>query len=420
MARLTPILVLTACNLGDDLTDAPITGENPAELIYATWGTKEQLRKQDWTLLNFQKNYPSIKVNVIASRTSFEHVTDTHSLFASGSLPDLLHLPSWSAVTFYAEEVIIPLGDYMRRDGFRPSDLTPPFDVCTYGREWVALPRGNNGLYVVFYNRSRFINADLSFPTPNWTWQDFLAAAQQLTEASTSEKPGGWGTTLHGVDDAYHAWLWGNGADELLNRSGTPAINQPLAIEALQWLADLHLQHGVAPAPQHSSGSGFGDFWGGHVAMWYGPAQAELAVTKEVPFDWAIAPQPRGKLGVQGHYRPDVITMPRGTRQPDETWELAQFFIDPDVQLREWENGLWHPQAPSLVTQETYLQPTESPYDRRPGVPGAIVRARTPFMVSRIDEVRALARAEFRKLWMGTHSAKEVSETIAAKIRAIQ
>ena len=248
-----------------------------------------------------------------------------------------------------------------------------------------------------------------------------LAAAQQLTTAATSAAPARWGTTLHGIDEAYHAWLWGNGGDELLNRNGAPAIHEPLAIAALQWLADLHLQHGVAPAPNAFPGNGFDAFARGDVAMWYAPAEAELALAQqEVSFDWSMAPQPRGNLGVQGHYRPDVAAILKGSRQPEEAWELAQFLIDPEVQQAEWENRLWQPQAPSLLAEEGYLQPPEPPYDRRPAVPGALVRARTPFLISRIDEVRATARTEFRNLWSGARSAQEVAEVIAAKIIAVQ
>ena len=416
----TPLLI-AACDFGEDLSDVPLTTENPVELIYMTWGTPEHVQKEDWTLLSFQRNYPAIAVNVIAAPTAAEHVASLVSLFASGSLPDLVHLPSWSAPTFYAEDAVLSLGDYMRRDGFRPDDLTAPFDVCTYQREWVALPRGNNGLYVVFYNRSHFKDASVPFPPPNWTWQDFLSAAQQLTTAADGDTPARWGTTLHGIDEAYHAWLWGNGGDELLNRNGEPVIHEPLAVGALQWLADLHLQHGVAPAPNIFSGNGFAAFASGDVAMWYAPAEAELALAQqEVSFDWSMAPQPRGNLGVQGHYRPDVAAILRGSRQPEEAWELAQFLIAPDVQQAEWENRLWHPQAPSLLADEGYLQPPEPPHDRRAAVPGALVRPRTPYLISRIDEVRAVAGEEFRKLWSGTSTAEEITAAIAAKITDVQ
>ena len=420
-ATLAAPLLIAACDLGEDLSDVPLTTENPVELIYMTWGSSERVQKEDWTLLSFQRNYPAISVNVIAASTAAEHVANLVSLFASGSLPDLVHLPSWSAPTFYAEDAVLSLGDYMRRDEFRPDDLTAPFDVCTYQREWVALPRGNNGLYVVFYNRSHFSAASVPLPPPNWTWQDFLGAAQQLTTTANGDTPARWGTTLHGIDEAYHAWLWGNGGDELLNRNGAPVIHEPLAVGALQWLADLHLQHGVAPAPNIFSGNGFAAFASGDVAMWYAPAEAELALAQqEVPFDWGMAPQPRGNLGVQGHYRPDVAAILKGSRQPEEAWELAQFLIAPDVQQAEWENQLWHPQAPSLLAEAAYLQPPEPPHDRRPAVPGALVRPRTPYLISRIDEVRAVARAEFRKLWSGTSTAEEITAAIAAKITDIQ
>ena len=416
-------VVLAACgpNLLGDEPEIPDAALDPSQVIYATWGSVRNRQKQDWTLQSFQNNYDNLTVNLLWAATVSEFIRRIHGLLASGTPPDLLHLPAWSAPTFYAEQVVSSLDAFMRRDGFRPEHLTPPFDACTYQRSWYALPRGNNGLYVVFYNRTQFTTAGVPVPTAAWTWDAFLHAAQQLTQPARGNTPQRWGTTLDGLNDAYQPWLWANGGDELERRNSRPALHEPAAVDALQWLADLHLKHGVAPAPGELPNDGLAAFASGRVAMWFGPAEAELELTEAaVEFDWGIAPQPRRQPVAYGLYLPNVVSILSASVRADDAWELAQFLVDLDTQRQEWEHLLWHPQAPSLLQEDSYQQSPDPPHDRRAAIPGAILRPRTPIMLPRMDEVRAAARADLADLWTGQRTAIEVAAAIVQKLDAIR
>ncbi|MDQ3701607.1 MAG: extracellular solute-binding protein [Chloroflexota bacterium] len=413
---LAPV-VAAACGSQENLDELPKTGLSEGKVIYSTWGTMQHRELENWSLLAFEKNYTDLKVDVVWSPTEAEHVAKQISLLSGGTPPDVMRLPAWSAPTFYNEEVARRLDPYFRRDGFKTDHLAPPFDVATFKRGFFALPRGQSGTWVVFYNRQLLSQAGVKNPAPTWTWEDFLQASRELTRPSAAGG-GQWGTALDPLADFYHPWLWGAGGDDIEPTREAAAIDQPAAVEALEWLADLRLKHRVAP-PAGELADSWQAFTSGRIAMWYGPADAELELTKLRAVDFAIAPQPRGKSGQHGGYRPDVMVMSFNAQHPDDGWELLQFLVDVEIQRLELENALWLPQASAIVGEESYRQLAVPPYDRRPGIPNALFRARTPVILPRGDEMRVAIQRELAPFWQGSRGAKEATAAAAKAVNII-
>jgi len=252
---LAPAL-LAACGRQDDDVEAlPKSGTDEAagKMVYATWGTPDQRERENWSLLAFQKNYPDLQVDVFWAQSIAEYLNKQNALLAGGTPPDVLRLPAWSAATYYYEEAVRRLDPLMRRDGFKTDALAAPFDVATYKRNFLALPRGQSGTWVLFCNSKLFEEAGVKLPASGWTWDDFLATARALTRSASSGAGGApvgssqWGISLESLADFYYPWLWSNGGEEFDRNGQSAAIDQPPARDALQWLADLRLKHKVAP-----------------------------------------------------------------------------------------------------------------------------------------------------------------------------
>jgi multiple sugar transport system substrate-binding protein len=421
-AAVAPVgaAALGACG-GEDLDALPQTGVSEGKVVYGTWGSQQRREAEHWSLLAFEKNYSDLSVDVVWAPTAAEYVAKQHSLLAGGTPPDLLRLPSWSAPTFYNEEAVRTLDPFFRRDGFKPDNLAPPFDVSTFKRRWYALPRGLSGTWVVFYNRQLLDRAGARPPAPAWTWDDFLQIARETTRSGGNAGEAGagqWGTSLEAIAEFYYPWLWGNGGDELERTGEKSTIDEPPAWEALQWLADLRHKHRVAPPPGEVS-DGAAAFAAGRLALWFAPADAELELARLRPVDYAIAPQPKGKAGQQAGFKPDVVAMSTLGQHVDDAWELLQFLVDLDTQRLEYDNGLWLPQAKRIVGDESYQKPAGPPYDRRPGIPGAMLRARSPVMLPRGDEIRTAILKELAPLWQGTRSAQDATAAAAKAATAI-
>ena len=407
--------VLAACGGGEeeDIEALPKSGTSEGRLVYSTWGSAEQRERENWTLLAFNKNYPDLQVDVQWAPTVPEYIAKLHALLAGGTPPDVLRLPAWSAPTFYYEEAVRRLDPLIRRDGFKTDHLAPPFDVATYKRGFLALPRSQAGTWVVFCNTRLFQQAGVKLPASGWTWDDFLSAARSLTRGSGAD--GQWGTTLDSLADFYYPWLWGNGGEEFDRAGEASALDKAESRDALQWLADLRLKHKVAPAAGELP-AGPAAFATGRVGMWFGPADAELELTRMNAPDFVLAIQPKGKSGQQAGYKPDVVALSTLSQQTDDAWELLQFLVDVNAQQLEFDNGLWLPQSKAIVNGEAYLKPAGAPHDRKPGVPGAMIRARSPVIFPRGDDMRAASLKELASLWQGTRS---VNDATAAAVKAV-
>ncbi len=160
-------------------------------------------------------------------------------------------------------------------------------------------------------------------------------------------------------------------------------------------------------------------FASGRLGMWFGPADAELDLTRLSAPDFVIAVQPKGKAGQQAGFKPDVVALSTLSQQTDDAWELLQFLVDVNAQQLEFDNGLWLPQSKTIVNAEAYLKPAAAPHDRKPGVPGAVIRARSPVIFPRGDDMRAAALRELAPLWQGARSVKDATDAAVKAVNAI-
>lgn len=144
---------------------------------------------------------------------------------------------------------------------------------------------------VLFYNQDVFDAAGVSYPTSEWTWEDWLDAAKKLTNTSNNQVR--YGTAL----SEWSFMIWGNGG-ELLNADNTQTLlDQPAATEGVQFFADMINVHKVAPLPQAAGGPNPIElFKQQEVAML--PATSSAAnefLQAKLPFKWGITSLPTGK-----------------------------------------------------------------------------------------------------------------------------
>src|SRR5699024_1642521 len=84
----------------------------------------------------------------------------------------------------------------------------------------------------------------------DWTYDEFLAAAQALTfSRSGSDDPDVYGYSMWGKDSAFYNYLFGvaNGTNVLNEGMTEYTFNTPEAAEGLQFAADLANKYQVTP-----------------------------------------------------------------------------------------------------------------------------------------------------------------------------
>jgi multiple sugar transport system substrate-binding protein len=114
--------------------------------------------------------------------------------------------------------------------------------VATVGDKVIGMPALVDNLAIV-YNTKLLQKAGVAPPTPQWTWDDFRAAAQKLTDAGTKQ----YGTSFPAdasEDSVWHweAMLWEAGGQILSSDNTKAAFNSPEGLKAMTTLEQMAVE----------------------------------------------------------------------------------------------------------------------------------------------------------------------------------
>ena len=270
----------------------------------------------------FQELNPTISVQVENAPTNFD--TKLQTEIAGGVPPDVTYVQILTFPGYAARGIFSPLDPLISRDKLDLEQIFPNLvHAFTYKGSIYALPK-DNGSSALAYNKDLFKKFNVAEPTADWTWQDFLKTAQQLTAGSGPNRQ--FGFQLNADITHWSPWVFQNKGQVFNADATTCLLGQPAAQEALQFLADTAVKYHYSPTPDESKDQGYMPlFFNGKVAMqqiWPGQFPA---ISKSVKFDWDVAMLPTGKQQgdfVNGAGNATLKT----TRFPEACWTLIKFF----------------------------------------------------------------------------------------------
>ena len=157
-----------------------------------------------------------------------------------GSPPDIAYLyGSWAPNVAQIPQVV-DLTKVVQQAGVNWNDFfAGERDVATVNGKVIGIPALVDNLAVV-YNKKLFQQAGLSLPTANWTWQDYVADAQKLTD--TAAKQYGTAYVTPGTEDTVWHWeslLWEAGGSLLTPDNKQAAFNSAAGLESLSTLRTM-------------------------------------------------------------------------------------------------------------------------------------------------------------------------------------
>jgi multiple sugar transport system substrate-binding protein len=112
---------------------------------------------------------------------------------------------------------------------------------------------------MVVYNRDLLDRAAIEYPTDDWTWDDFLRAAQRLTlDRDRDGRIDQWGTAIDRRPAFWLPWIWAGGGDVLCPGGGRASgcLDAPATVAAIRWYGGWVRRWGVAPRPHDPANSG--------------------------------------------------------------------------------------------------------------------------------------------------------------------
>lgn len=238
-------LALAACSGGTPTGAATL---DPDAKVTLTWWTGQADEAE--TILEgladeFETLHPNVTIDVSSGAPSTEDLLQKLSAgFAGGTYPDVSYAYGSWASELAGSERTLDITEQVK-------DPSVGWDQLPAAARQTAQPGG--GVTIGFpavvdnlsliYNTTVFDAAGVAHPTADWTWDDFRAAAKQLTDTSTNTF--GYGYSVSGSEETtWQFWphLWQNGGEILSEDQKTATFDEEPGVRALTFLRDMAVQ----------------------------------------------------------------------------------------------------------------------------------------------------------------------------------
>lgn len=191
-------------------------------------------------IAEFNKKFPKVKIEV-------ERITGSYSESLLGSIftegmADVFYLTD-EDVKFFAHknvacDISVPFSSYDEIDeDFNEDNIVKSMlDIGRYKNGLYMIPRDYNKI-VVAYNKTLFKNYNITPPTDDWTWEDFVDTCEALrAKMPASMYPSDLNMYWLPV---YNALINGFGGSIDISANGTADLSSEGCIKALQEMRDL-------------------------------------------------------------------------------------------------------------------------------------------------------------------------------------
>ncbi len=332
--------------------------------------------------------------------------------FAAGTPPDVSLLNFRRMGAFAAAGQLEPLGPYldqseaMGRNDFYPVTL----EAFTWQDRLMCIPQNISSL-VVYYNRDLFTAAGVAEPADDWTWADFLAAAQALTLDSDGDgQTDQYGVGIEASLFRLAPFIWQNGG-QLVDDPAFPmqlALTRVPAQAALTWFAELQTVHHVVPdRVAEESLDSESRFIEGTTAMYFNSRRGTPTYREITTFDWDVAPLPRGEQ-TAGVLHSDAYCMAATATDKDAAWRFIEFANSPQGQTLIAASGRTVPSLMAVAESPAFLDPATRPARARVFL-DTIGELRLVPLLSTWDEIEGTASEEVERAFYGDITPEEAA-----------
>lgn len=300
-------------------------GVTTVELIYVS-DAGEQPEHLAW-MKAFHETHPAIAIAGSLQPEDDAYYSKLIAMVAGGTPPDLAYIHPNSLAEFAAKKLITPVDPFAAQD--KTVDIADFYQTTLsyfdFGGKHYGLPY-YSGPTVTYFNKSLFQKYGVKTPDQyaqegNWTWQTLLDVAQKLTQgtdpATKTYGYQGIGLSL----GTYNAPIWENGGEVWDDGMTKMLLDQPQAVDALQFQADLSAKYNVVG----------GSFVPGTAAMNYG-IRGQVPDFKNVHFDLGMAPLPSGVKGLVCRNGPNAFCLFQEAKQQQAAFTYANWVTQLEAQ----------------------------------------------------------------------------------------
>ncbi len=414
-------------------------GSNTAkdEVVTIKFHTHGTEANYNWsqTLAAFEEKYPNIKIDLVILSEKGDSQEATQKLDLAAASGEQLDVLMFTDAASYAQRVslgmVAPLDEFIARDGYKVEE---EYKVNTlFDGKYYALPGKFNPWYVLL-NKTHLNEAGLEVPK-DWTWDDFMAYAKQLTTGEGASKR--YGTYFHGPQNGgwmeYMKLALASKAEntEFIKEDGTSNLDDPMFRRTLEIRYQMEKVDGSSTpyADMLSQKLHYrSQFFNQSASMivigsWM---NTELGGTEQFPleFEVAVAPYPKNQLS-DGGYAPvttDYMAVAAKSQHKEEAYTFIRWYttegqVVQGKNIPSW-NGVPDDQLESIV--DTILSGTLTPEKvDRASLIYTLANARSSKLIPPVSyqaEVYQAINDEYEKMILGAQSIDDTLEAMKKRV----
>jgi multiple sugar transport system substrate-binding protein len=273
----------------------------------------------------------------------------------AGSMPDVFWMHSNNAQTYMQYEMLLDLTDYIANSEVVNLDnyyqgITDLYSMN--GRNYAVAK--DHDTIALLYNKALFDKYGVAYPTDDWTWEDYKAAAEAITTASNGEVYGGAVNTNNNQDSFYNI-IYDFGGFVISEDQKKSGWDDPNTIKSFEFMATLMNSAdnpNSAWAPQQLVAENGKDrlFMNSKIAMdTEGSWMIKTFYDYEGSENYAWAMLPYEDVNGNGQcdegervsiYNGLGWAAFAGTQDPAAAWSLIEWFSSEEMQLKQSELGV--------------------------------------------------------------------------------
>lgn len=354
------ITVLAACSNSTETPSSPGAtpsdgGSKPSEEITITFGfwgdAKESQMKMDLAKL-YMETHPGVNIEFTYTDGA-SYLTKLQTWFTANEVPDVFGVASDHLLTHNDPKYFEDLTPYLERDNINEEFAQSSVDAYKFNGELLALPYIAK-TFAIAYNKDLFDQAQLDYPTADWTEEEMLNMAVALTQDTANGKQYGmrWGVR----PPEFYRNLYGNPVYSLEDKTMNAADNKEF--EAALTMFSDYIKNGISPdetAAQISSG-GFetGMFGMQLIATWDIAAFQDMIGDK---FKWDVVELPMNtefNTRMKTTYRGNAWSISETNAHKDASWEFIKW-MSTNEQALELAQNIGVPELISYADSDAYM-----------------------------------------------------------------
>jgi len=344
---------------------------------------------------------------------------------ASGATSDVSFTAMGSFRVIAKQGGLVELDPFMARDVKKGDYYEYAIDSGKYKGKYYAFPY-DGGTYALAYNKDLLDKEQVKYPDDTWTWDKYVEVAARLTIDRNGRR-----ATERGFDPTqivqygsyamrgeYWYYIWANGGDILTPDKTRSTLDSKIALDTIQWLADLNTKRVIMPSLAYPDPNPTG-FESGRIALQPHGRWSVATYRQLGKFAWDVAPMPKGKAGRIGYGWFSGMSIVRGTKYPAEAWEFCKFCgTDPGQKVLA-ETGQTVPPMPRLANSDLFLR-SSPPYNNKAYLEAiASVRIHPTAYIIESTEYNNTINPVLNQVWKGEKTAQSAIPPLIPQLNAI-